>query len=160
MGAFKIILVPTDFGPSADLALNRAVELARGTSGRIVLLHACMPPQVALDNGLLVTTDVLGTIIDAGSEALARRVAVHGPSGVPITAKVVVQDPRTAILDVAAEENADLIVMGTHGRSGLPRWLLGSTAESVIRASSIPVLTVRAPKEDAKAEPTAPRAKA
>jgi nucleotide-binding universal stress UspA family protein len=152
---FKVILVPTDFGDSAELALDHAIELARTNKAHVVLLYVCPLPQVAAFDGAIVPNgDVIEAIRDAGRRGLVQSIARVKGSGVAIRSLSSIGDPRGCILDVAKEISADLIVMGTHGRRGLSRWLMGSTAEAIVRTSSIPVLTVRAPAEVSPAKPT------
>lgn len=153
MNPFKVILVPTDFGDSAELALDHAVELARTNKAHIVLLYVCPLPQLAAFDGAIVPNgDVTEAIRDAGRRGLEQSIARVKKSGVEIRSLSSVGDPRGCILDVAKEVSADLIVMGTHGRRGISRWLMGSTAEAIVRTSSIPVLTVRAPAEAARSK--------
>jgi nucleotide-binding universal stress UspA family protein len=158
MNPFKIILVPTDFGDSAELALDHAIALAAASRARIVLLYVCPLPQVAAYDGAIVPNgDVMEAIRDAGRRGLAQSIARVKDRDVEVRPMTSAGDPRSCILDVAREVSADLIVMGTHGRRGIARWLMGSTAEAVVRTSPIPVLTVRA--DAAPSKGAAPSAK-
>ena len=141
----KTILVPTDFGTAAELALDRAVQIVRATQGRIVLVYACPLPYVtAIDGAMVPNGDVVEAMREAGRKRLAKAIERRKNANVEIRPLLAIGDPRTCILDLAKEIRADMIVMGTHGRSGLSRVFLGSTAESVVRTAPIPVLTIRA----------------
>lgn len=142
--SMKTLLVPTDFSASSKLALDRAVALAAKLDARIVLLNTWELPVIGLPDGALVATPVWATrIIDAADADLRAEAARHPGAPIEILAKQ--GETWRTILDVAAERGADMIVMGTHGRRGLPRALLGSVTEKVVRTSDVPVLTMRAP---------------
>ncbi len=143
----KTILVPVDFSEASDAALDYAVELAAKLGAKVHVLHAYEIPVVGFPDGVLVATaDIAGRILNASQGALDEALAKHKNRGAEITASLRQADPRDAILAVAKELGADLVVMGTHGRRGLARALLGSVAESVVRTSGVPVLTVRGPR--------------
>jgi nucleotide-binding universal stress UspA family protein len=131
------ILVATDFSPHASNALEWARSLAGAVGAKLILLHV-------IDN-LAVINDVAGGI----DPFYLLREAAHKFMGelkalIP-DAQTVVREgsPRPAIVDAALELNCQMIVMGTHGRSGLEHLLMGSVAEYVVRYSKVPVLTVR-----------------
>jgi nucleotide-binding universal stress UspA family protein len=157
MSTKKTILVPTDFGDSANLALDKAIEIAGYMKARVVLLSVCSITYVAsIDGAIVPNGDVLKSIEDSDKRALAEAVAVRKDRGVEISSLWKLGDPRACILDAAKETNAELIVMGTHGRRGLAHMFLGSTAEATVRTSPIPVLTVRAPHEKSSSKVKAP----
>lgn len=158
MSSFETILVPTDFGESAELALDHAIDIARAMKSKIVLLYACpILTGALLDGAIMPSLEVIEMMQQAGRKGLAMSLEKRKDSGIEIRTVDVVGDPRSCILDAAKEFGADLIVMGTHGRRGVSRFLFGSTAEAVVRTSPIPVLTVRAPS-DAKAKGATPAA--
>jgi nucleotide-binding universal stress UspA family protein len=137
----KLILVPTDFSAHAERALDYACELAAKLGATVHLVHAVAtapaPLQVAL------TKDMVTNLVKEHREALEklaeRRAHVQfGPGTVEVG------DPRDTIVNTAQSLRADLIVMGTHGRRGLSRAMMGSVAEDVMRHAPCPVLTVRA----------------
>jgi nucleotide-binding universal stress UspA family protein len=140
----KLILIPTDFSPGAEPALNWARTLAELTGAKTILLHVFdfVTPALAgamAEAGAWVDDKVIQQARDEANAAMARLApALPG-------AKTLVRDgvPRSVILEVAEEVHADIIVMGTHGLSGLAQVLLGSVADHVVRSSRIPVLTVR-----------------
>ncbi len=139
----KTILVPTDFGDAAGAALDYAVELATTLDAQIVVLHAFEIPTVGFPDATLGATAELGRrILDGAQAGLDGLLSARKGARVPIRACVEQSDAWRAVLDVARREKADLIVMGTHGRRGLPHALLGSVAEKVVRTSPIPVLIV------------------
>lgn len=140
----RLILVPTDFSPGAEPALRLAARIARATGAEIVLLHVLdlMTPAVwagSPDMGLWMDAAMVQDL-QGRAEAAIGVLAARLPR-----ARTLIREggPRSVILDVAAELKADLIVIGTHGRTGLEHLLIGSVAEHVVRYSRIPVLTVR-----------------
>jgi nucleotide-binding universal stress UspA family protein len=140
----KKLLVPTDFGEGSQAALDEAIELAKAFDAEILVLHAYEIPIVGFPDGALVATADLATrIVDGAREGLDRVVSENQGRGVRLTAVVKQGEPWRMIGDAIAEHGADLVVMSTHGRRGLPRAILGSVAEKVVRTASCPVLTVR-----------------
>lgn len=141
MTAFETILCPTDFSDRAQVALPVARNLARDQGARLVLLFV-EPIEVLHAGGIPVPMDPR-----VFHEAMADlRKDVEGPDlKFPVETRLERGDASAAICRVAAELPASLIVMGTHGRSGLGRLILGSVAESVARHAPCPVLTVKAP---------------
>ncbi len=143
--ATRVYLVPTDFSECSEAALAKAVELAAGTASTVVLLHVYTLVLVGPYDGALVPNgDVIASIETAAKRGLADLQKRYGNSGVEVTTSLRNGDPRDIILQVARDVAADMIVMGTHGRHGLLRALLGSTTERIVRTSDIPVLTVHA----------------
>ncbi len=134
----QTILHPTDFSEASDCALRLACELARHQGGRLILLHV-VPPPIA--HGELLARRGPDGFDDEMQQNMQRRMAEH--PGLPIETWLDHGDPATVILDHAQESHADLIVMGTHGRTGLRRLLMGSVAEAVMRKGRCPVMTTR-----------------
>jgi nucleotide-binding universal stress UspA family protein len=152
MEPIKTILVPLDFGEPSSTALAYAVDLAEGLGARIYLLHAFELPIIGFPDGaMVVPPDIAARITNAAQKALDDAVARFTGRKVEMTPMLKQGDPRQVILDQAAELGAQLIVMGTHGRRGISRALIGSVAERVVRSSSIPVLTIHAPPAAAAA---------
>jgi len=138
-----VILVPTDFGELANDALSSALAYARAFGAKIVLLHAYEVPTVAFPDGaFVVPADLHRRIEEASRAALDEMVRTHDVAGIELEPVVCQGEPCRAILDAARSHNAELIVMGTHGRKGLSRALLGSVAEKVVRSSRVAVLTI------------------
>jgi len=140
MAPIHTILHPTDFSDRSRFALQMAAALARDYAARLVIVHVATPTPVVYGEGVVpVQPDDykdelrshLNTLQVEGGEIHAERLLVDG-------------DPATEILRLAGEMNADLVVMGTHGRTGLSRLLMGSVAEQVVRRVDCPVLTVKA----------------
>jgi nucleotide-binding universal stress UspA family protein len=140
----KTILVPTDFGDPAEGALDHAVALAQVTGAKIILLYVCPLPVVGFPEGAVVPTgDLTAQMVTEARRALDDLMARRKNSGVAILPRVEIGDPRETIQSMAQELGADLIVMGTHGRRGIPRALIGSVTEWVVRTATRPVLTIR-----------------
>jgi nucleotide-binding universal stress UspA family protein len=135
------ILVPTDGSECADAAATEAVDLAATFEAA---LHVVYVVDVAALPSTIDVGYVSEALEDAGEEAIERvrdRAAAAGVEDVET--EVVYGTPHRSILQYADEADVDLIVMGTHGRSGLERYLLGSVTEKVVRTADAPVLTVR-----------------
>lgn len=142
----KNILVPVDFGEASEAALAYAVDLAEGTDAKVFVLHSYELPLVGLPDGVVsATAELTGRVVRAAQQALDELVRRYEKRKVPVTSHLEQGDAREVILRQAERLGADLIVIGTHGRRGIARALIGSVAESVVRTSPVPVLTVHAP---------------
>ena len=140
----KKIVVATDFGPESDRAMQYAIELAKKFDAGLYVVHGfVIPAMPGPEAGLPLPPDVITSMERAAKKGLDEVVTRYGKSGVPVEAHLKWEDPRHAVVDAAKELKADLVVIGTHGRKGLKRALLGSVAESVVRFAPCPVLTVR-----------------
>lgn len=142
-------VVAYDFSEQAKAALSLANEqLAALGGGRIVLLHANVPvtDAVGLDLGTITPALVAdpNTVV-AESERLLREHGAGAPAGIVIEPRVLTGRPADTVCDVAKELGAEQIVVGSHGRRGLERLLLGSVAERIIRLAECPVLVVKRP---------------
>jgi len=145
MFTIRTILVPTDYSPMSETALVYAIDLATAVGASVHLLHAYeIPVYGAPDTAFVATPDTMAAIKSAGEKGLEAAIAKHRPRGVAREGHLVEGRPWEVILDTAAHVHADLIVIGTHGRRGIARALLGSVAEKVVRSSRVPVLTVHA----------------
>lgn len=152
MLAIRRVLHPTDFSDSSHTAFEVACALARDYDAELVLCHVEPWPAVPVVEGIALDLPVEDP--DADVSRLAD-IQPDDPT-VRIARRLRRGEPAAEILAVAAEVAADLIVMGTHGRGGLSRLVLGSVAESVMRKAPCPVLTVRAAVHAARApEPAA-----
>jgi nucleotide-binding universal stress UspA family protein len=137
------IVVATDFSDLAEHALDEAVELAEKLGAKITLVHSYEIPIYGFPDGILVASaEVTGQIQTASQKQLADAAERHKSSAVSITSVLRMGAPWDEISAVAAETGAGLIVIGTHGRRGISRALLGSVAERVIRTATLPVLVV------------------
>jgi nucleotide-binding universal stress UspA family protein len=140
----KSILVPTDFSEASYAALDYAVALAALTGASVTVMHAY--ETLGLPEGPMIARgDLVAQLPVAPQAALDKCVAKHAASGVTMDKVLRHGVPSEEVNSVAADVNADLIVVGTHGRRGLTRALLGSVAENVIRTATRPVLTIHAP---------------
>jgi nucleotide-binding universal stress UspA family protein len=137
------IVVATDFSDLAEHALDEAVELAEKLGAKITLVHSYEIPVYGFPDGILVASaEVTAQIQMASQKQLADAAERHKSSGVSITSVLRMGAPWDEISACAAETGAGLIVIGTHGRRGISRALLGSVAERVIRTATLPVLVV------------------
>ncbi len=137
----KTILHPTDFSRPSETAFRLACSLARDYGARLVVLHVHVPP---MSMGEVIShTEAENYKEELWNEF--RRLEESEPKirELRVDAKFVEGDPAREILRLAGEIKPELIVMGTHGRTGLARLLMGSVAEEVVRKSSYPVLTVK-----------------
>jgi nucleotide-binding universal stress UspA family protein len=143
----KTILVPTDFSPHADAALDYAVELAAKLDATVHVLNVVLIPTLGVPElGAAMTATMIDQVARENQAALERLVAARRTWAKLAPPLLRTGDARETILHVVEEIGADLVVMATHGRRGLARALLGSVAESVVRTSPVPVLTIRAKK--------------
>ena len=158
----KRILVATDFSDTANAAFDYAVDLAKQLGAKVTAMHAYELPVYGFPNGALVASVEMTTrIMTAAQEALDSACKQRANRGVEITPLVRQGVTWEEVHRVAEETDADLIVIGTHGRKGLSRALLGSVAEKIIRTATRPVLTIHAPPEPAsKTDVTAAQARA
>jgi nucleotide-binding universal stress UspA family protein len=143
------ILCPVDFSDESRAALHVAADFAKRCGAELTLLHAHGRHTHA------VATEQQPEHKDSG--ALDRWKAEAESLGAPRTAVASIPgDPRTVIVEHAQRGGFDLIVMGTHGRTGRARLLIGSVAENVVRSSRVPVLTVHADFDRDQPAPAAP----
>jgi len=146
MPAIRRILVPTDFSPHSNEATAWAADLAARYNAAIVLVHVYQPVSMILPEGFVLKSaediaELLHSLDTALAEAKAQLSRVA--PGVAIDSVLLQGAPFAEIVRHARENSFDLIVIGTHGRSGLRHALLGSVAEKVVRKAPCPVLTVR-----------------
>ena len=140
----KNILVPTDLSAGAEEALEYACELATNFGSTVHLLNVISIPALGVPElGVAMASTVIDSIVrdnEQAMSALAQKMCVKARLG-----QVLLRtgDARDVIINTARELGIDLIVMGTHGRRGVSRALLGSVTETVVRAAPCPVLTVR-----------------
>jgi universal stress protein A len=143
------ILVPTDFSTTADAALDFAKSIARTFGASLHLVHVFEDPVVAggfPEAFAPLPPNMRAALIDDANTQLANRVSDAERERFKATTKVVGGLGAAAIVEYAQEHDIDLIVMGTHGRTGMAHLLIGSVAERVVRLAPCPVLTVHADK--------------
>ncbi|MCA9771747.1 MAG: universal stress protein [Myxococcales bacterium] len=145
----KRIVVPTDFSEASSVAEAFGVRVAEKFGAEVLLVHIAEDPYVSLTSAaypgapLTLDIDKLRGEIRAECEARLREWRERIPAAVRSRAIFRFGKAFVEIIRVAREENADLIVIGTHGRTGLRHMIIGSVAEKVVRKARIPVLTVR-----------------
>lgn len=148
MVTIRRILVPTDFGDCSTPALRYAVELAEKFGAELVLLHVVQDLSLAMPDAVMPTPipgPDLGQLIEAGKSGLASLIERENLARLNPRTEVRVGSPVAEIVAAAGDLKADLLCVGTHGRTGLAHLLLGSQAERIIREAPCPVLTVKPP---------------
>ncbi len=149
MAPFKNILVPVDFSKNAQRALEIACELGKTFQIPLTLFHAYVLPTYPLPEGfILPSPEAVTEIMDKTQRAMNDMRDLAVKMGAPKVDAIMSEGVAFAeIVRVARERNIDLIIMGTHGRTGLKHALLGSVAEKVVRKAPCAVLTVRDPEQ-------------
>lgn len=144
MRSFRKVLVPVDGSPTSNKALVHALQIARDAGGSVRLLHTA--DELAYVTGFEYTPDIVALAREAGERVLADAKDIAQAAGVPAETNFI-EFPQQRLGETVADEarnwGADLIVVGTHGRRGVGRVLLGSGAEQVIRHAPVPVLVIR-----------------
>ena len=147
MITLNTILVPSDFSECSDEALAYGLELARRFNAKVHLLHVVQDPATQPWAAEGFAAPVIEVVDEWQRQADARlRALVPDADRARVIVTTTVATPYAEILAYAEEHDVDLIVMGTHGRSGVSHLLLGSIAERVVRRAPCPVLTVRRPE--------------
>jgi nucleotide-binding universal stress UspA family protein len=149
MLTLKRILVAVDFTETSDKAFDFALELAAKFDAEVTAVHAFEIPVIGFPDGALVATaDIASRIQEAARQGLDAAVSARqGRGGVKIEGVLREGSAQEEIKTVAEGHKCDLIVIGTHGRKGLARALLGSVAENVIRTVKIPVMVIHGPRD-------------
>ncbi|QIL80839.1 universal stress protein [Diaphorobacter sp. HDW4A] len=148
---YQRILVPIDGSDTAKLGLEESVRLAKSTGGRLRLIHVVddLSLALAMDAYSGHAGDWLNELRMDGARILQEAADVALKAGVMVDTKLK-EEFKGAVYEIVLAEaqgwRADLIVLGTHGRRGFGRVVLGSSAESILRHSPIPVLLVRSPQ--------------
>jgi nucleotide-binding universal stress UspA family protein len=147
---YQRILVPVDGSPTSKKGLSEAIALAQLTSGRIRLVHVINEPleAIGIDGAMTTAADIFKMLRENGERVLAEATARVEAARIQVDSSLLDSvDGRMCDLIVQAAQTwpADLIVIGTHGRRGVGRVLLGSDAEQILRIAPVPVLLVRAP---------------
>jgi universal stress protein A len=139
------ILAPTDFSDFSKQVVKSALELAQAFDAKLLLLHVVELPSYPIEG--LVPSSLGANLLDdlerqASSELGGVLPEAQGGE-VDVGRRVIIGTPYRKIVEVAEDEKSDLIVMATHGRTGLSHLVLGSVAERVVRTATCPVLTIR-----------------
>ncbi|MFY2950534.1 universal stress protein [Achromobacter ruhlandii] len=151
---YQRILVPVDGSPTSERGLQEAIRLALLTHASLRLIHVIdeMSFMLGIDVYGYAAGELLDLLRKDGTEILQQASATVRAQGVPVDSVLYENLDKTVQQRIIAEAEmwkADLIVIGTHGRRGVRRLVLGSSAEGVLRTSPVPVLLVRAPEESA-----------
>ena len=139
---FENILCPTDFSESAENAFNYAISLARKYGAKIHLLHVVEPFTYTTEFGLDYSAQYREIEVYA-KKLLDESVESFKKNNLDVEGTLLLGRPFVEIIKFAEQKKVSLIVMGTHGRTGIEHALLGSVAEKVVRKSPCPVLTVK-----------------
>lgn len=144
MKTFKRLLVPVDFSDASDAAFNTALDLSQalGAEVKVIHVHQLQVPYVG-DGGFYVPEMDEDELLKEREKELETFVKEKGDTKVNVEREVRLGDPETEINEIAKEYNADMIIMGTHGRTGLSHLLMGSVTESVLRHANVPIMAVR-----------------
>jgi nucleotide-binding universal stress UspA family protein len=144
---WKRICCPIDFSDASRAAMEVAVDLSRRFDAELVLLHAYPIPGYTFPDGSVVASPrMMQELADQAAKHLEEWRREAGGLGAPrVAVATAVGEPAVEIVAYAAEQGVHLLVLGTHGRTGLEHALLGSIAERVVRRARCPVLTVHPP---------------
>jgi nucleotide-binding universal stress UspA family protein len=139
----RTVLYPTDFSEGSNFAFRLACTLARDYSARLIVVHVAEPIVPIYADGVIIPPPD----VDVDKEPLRAKLhqLVPRDPNVRVEHRLAEGDAATEILRLAKETQADVIVMGTHGRTGLARVLMGSVAEQIVRKALCPVVTVKTP---------------
>jgi nucleotide-binding universal stress UspA family protein len=150
--AIQHILVPTDFSEYADYALDYAIELAKTFQARLTVLYVFHLSSLALGEAPpTVLADTLEAMETHAQQRTQMALAHVKEAGLQADSAIVEGIPFQVIIETAESRDVDLIVMGTHGRTGLTHALMGSVAEKVVRLAPCPVLVTRGTMETSDA---------
>ncbi len=146
---YQRILVPVDGSHTSTLGLQEAIRIAIDQRAKLRIIHVVDELVVAQNfDGYLNTGDLLDTLRETGKKALQKALALARKRDLKAESAMF-ESPGGRISEVIVKEakkwRADLIVMGTHGRRGVTRMVLGSDAEAILRTTPVPVLLVRSP---------------
>ena len=145
MKPFRKILVPVDFSSHSDEAVRYAADLSRRYEAAVTLVHVYETIAYALPDGYILYTDsqLVSMMAEFEKQLRATKASAQAAGALRVETKMLQGVVSSEIVSFAKNGAYDLIIMGTHGRTGLKHALLGSVAEKVIRKSPCPVLTVR-----------------
>lgn len=153
MTEWKKICCAVDFGDPSRVALDQAAALAHRFEAELRLIHVVALPPSSADQALVTSSTLADVQVKQDEEMLARwRAEAEKRARRPVRTRLLTGDPATEILRDAREEHCDLVVVGTHGRTGVTRLVLGSVAERVARRSPCAVLVVHDSAELEKQE--------
>lgn len=146
MSRIRRVLHPTDFSRASAAAFARAVETAKSNRAQLLLVHVIMPTYLPIGDGYIsphVYADMEASARAYAQKQLAALVTKAKKAGVRATGLLMEGPPHERIAQAARRRRADLVVIGTHGRTGFAKLFLGSVASRVLAIAPCPVLTVR-----------------
>lgn len=149
MIAIRRVLAPTDFSDSSVPAVRYAAELAEKFGAELTLLHVVQDLTLVVPDVMMplpVAAPAVEDMVTGAKAGIAKMVEKHGLQKLNPKAEVRMGAPAAEIVAAAADLKADLLCIGTHGRTGIAHFLLGSVAERIVRHAPCPVLTVRPTK--------------
>jgi universal stress protein A len=152
MAELKKVLCPVDLSPQTSSAAGEAANLAEALGAELLLLHVLTEPVFTLGDPMLAPGDVTAftqpAVLEEYRVEMDKQLCALGDlfrkRGLPVTTLLVQGSTHEAIVNAADNAHADLIVMSTHGHTGLSHFLLGSVTERVVRTAKVPVMTLRA----------------
>lgn len=140
----KTILTPIDFSDATDAVIGASVRLATATEAELVLLHVVTPPVVASEYGLVMenVSEIIAAAEKASAKKLETLIKEVSGQGLKVRSLQIISSPVESILTAAEAEQADYIVMGSHGHSALYDLIVGSTTHGVLDKAPCPVVIV------------------
>lgn len=146
---YKRIMVPLDGSELAECVLPHVETIARATQASVDLVRVIQPIEIPTRGGIALTPENVKQIEkemkEEAEEYLSKTREMLRNKGFRVQSKYIFGKVAESLIDYAKTTNADLIIMTTHGRSGISRWVLGSVADRILHVSHIPVLLIRAP---------------
>ena len=140
---YNKVVVPSDGSELAETSLHYATQLTAKSGAELILLHVCGPEECHCGPEECHIEPMHEAYIEHTTEVLRRRLEESGAKGAKVDSAILAGDPAQQIVDYAEENKVSLIVMATHGRSALRRWVMGSVATKIHRCSDTPVRLVR-----------------
>lgn len=144
MSRYNRILVPVDFSDASVEAIKAAIELALELNAELQVIHICqMHASDLLEGSMGDAITIESQSVSEAKKNLDEFIKNHVSNGISVSTSISTGDPHNEINQAAKELNADMIVMGTHGRTGLSHLVMGSVAENVLRHATVPVMSIR-----------------
>ncbi len=143
----KKIMVPTDLTSHSTYVMRYAAKLAEQFGAEIHLVHVVEPVPVVYYEAAMFTEESAAKLVETARKLMHKMPESPWSTGTKVVHEVMEGAPITQIVNYAKEHGIDLIVAGTHGRTGVGHLLLGSLAEKIVRMAPCPVLTIRKPEE-------------
>jgi nucleotide-binding universal stress UspA family protein len=140
---FKKIVTGVDGSPNSMRALEDALQLAKQFSSELIVVYVVHIPITSYSYDVLGSLEVFNKLEEDGKQSLAKSASIASDAGVTAKTILLTGDPAQGILDTAAKEEADLLIVGSRGTGTLERLLMGSVSERVVRFSKCPVLVVK-----------------